>query len=77
MEDLDKHGLYKNRPASELIFLTVEQHNSLHKTNPSDATRAKLRKAKGGKNNPCYGRCSKKHPMFGKHHSAETKTHVS
>ena len=29
--DLKKFGLYFNRPASELIFLTKAEHNSLHK----------------------------------------------
>ena len=32
VESLKKDGLYYNRPASELIFLTASEHMSLHKT---------------------------------------------
>ena len=30
IDDLKKFGLYFNRPAAELIFLTPAEHNSLH-----------------------------------------------
>ena len=40
-KELEELGLYYNRPASELIFLTHSEHTKLH-TN--------------GKNNPMYGR---------------------
>lgn len=30
MKHLQEAGLYYNRPASELIFLTVQEHNKLH-----------------------------------------------
>lgn len=32
VEDLKLHGLYYNRPASELIFLTSPEHRKLHMT---------------------------------------------
>ena len=45
--DLMKFGLYFNRPASELIFLTNHQHTSLHSKNRvvSDVTRKKISEA--------------------------------
>lgn len=38
MEELIKSGLYYNRPAKELIFLTVHNHMSLHALNRTDET---------------------------------------
>lgn len=32
MKQLKEEGLYYNRPASELIFLTHKQHGGIHKT---------------------------------------------
>ena len=40
-EDLKKFGLYFNRPASELIFMTKADHNVLHNKNPTKETRDK------------------------------------
>ena len=40
-------GIYYNRPAEELIFLTTSEHSSLHK--PSEETKNKMREAKKGK----------------------------
>ena len=40
--ELKELGLYWNRPASELIFLTSSEHSKLHTI---------------GKNNPLYGSC--------------------
>lgn len=45
--ELKALGMYYNRPASELIFLTESEHSILHNKGES-------------------------HPMYGKHHSAET-----
>ena len=79
--ELLRCGLYWNRPADELIFLTHSEHIRLHNIDNkygigntallgrrlSDETRKKLSIAKSGD----------KHPMFGKHHSAEVKKMIS
>ena len=43
-EELIEHGLYYNRPANELIFLTHNEHARLHNKNKqvSDSTRKKM-----------------------------------
>ena len=46
-EELKALRMYYNRPADELIFLTVSEHYSLHKF--SDVTRKKLSDAHKGK----------------------------
>ena len=50
-KQLIKIGEYYNRPASELIFLTKAEHNSLHKKGEprSDETKLKLSIANKGK----------------------------
>ena len=45
-------GMYYNRPAEELIFLTASEHHSLHN--------------KG-----------EKHPLYGKHHSEQSRNKMS
>lgn len=83
-KELVKMGLYYNRPASELIFLTTKEHYQIHyKGKPkSDETRIKMSiSGKGkhnhkGENNPFYGNHSfsgKGNPFYGKHHTEETK----
>lgn len=62
--ELKKKGLYKNRPASELIFLTKAEHKKIHNNDPlikkkssevnkgkklSDETKQKIREAHLGK----------------------------
>lgn len=61
---LKERGVYYNRPASELIFLTCSEHNALPKP---EETRRKLSEARKGKTS-----C-----MKGKHHSEETKAKIS
>lgn len=43
-EELEEMGLYYNRPACELMFVTISEHQSLHKTGkiPSQKTREKI-----------------------------------
>ena len=63
--------MYYDRPANELIFLTVKEHYIYRKGRPgtnkgkhlSAETKKKMSEAKEGENNPNYGR----------HHSEETK----
>lgn len=80
LEELKENGRYYKCPANELIFLTIKDHNTLHRTNkeigekisnskrgkkPSLETRNKMSmKRKGVK-----PKCS----MIGKKHSDETK----
>ena len=60
-KELIANGLYYNRPASELIFLTKADHKSLHSKNP--ATWKKISESLKGEKN--Y--------MYGKHHTEEHK----
>lgn len=64
---LEKHGLYWNVPASQLIFLKHSEHRRLHNLNMSDEIHTKRCIALGGENNP----------MYGKHHSSETRAKLS
>ena len=50
-KDLIKQGLYYNRPASELIFLTNIEHKRLHQSGKklSDETKIKISKYRSGK----------------------------
>ena len=66
---LKKFGLYYNRPAAELVFLTKFEHLRLHHKGKklSDETRRKLSEAKKGE----------RHPFFGKKRSEETKRKMS
>ena len=91
-KELKALGMYYNRPAEELIFLTVKEHNAFKKgKHHSDETRKKLREAKKGEKNPFYGKhhsdetrkklseanIGENNPMYGKHHSEETKKKLS
>ena len=68
-EDLIKMNMYFNRPASELKILSNAEHTTLH--------------FKGQKRTEEF--CKKqstsrkgvKHPLYGKHHGAETKAKMS
>ena len=79
MDELKALGMYYNRPASELIFLTVSEHNSLHKKgntytlgkHHSEESKKKMSLAKKG----MY--IGEKNPFYGKTHSEETKRRLS
>ena len=65
-------GMYYNRPAEELIFLTVKEHNAFKKgRRHSEETRKKMSEAKKGK----Y--IGEKHPVYGKHLSEVHKNKLS
>ena len=68
-EELISLGMYYDRPASELIFLTRSEHKSLHK--PSDDTKNKMSEASKGK----YA--GEKNPMYGKHPAEETRKKIA
>ena len=65
-------GMYYNRPAEELIFLTTIEHNAYDKgQQKSEETRNKISESKKGKYT------GEKHPMYGKHHTEETRKKIS
>ena len=77
-EELKEMGLYYNRPASELIFLTHSEHSiihklngvKLHKDNVTKEGRKKISIALKGK------RTGENNPFYGKHHSETTKRRI-
>lgn len=69
---LQTYGLYWNRPASELIFLTHSDHRKLHMVGNRNHMYGKR-----GKDSTCFGRTGSKHPMFGKHHTKEARQKIS
>ena len=81
-DELKALDMYYNRPADELIFLTIYEHSSLHK--PSKETKKKMSDAKKGKPRSAETRkkLSEAHkgkpsPNKGKHFSEETKNKLS
>ena len=86
VDELKALDVYYNRPASELIFLTIREHTSLHKIGKklSEETRKKIGAAKKGEKNPNYGKhFSEEHKKKlseakkGKHLSEETRKKMS
>ena len=65
-QELKERGLYFNRPACELIFLTKAEHKRLHNINFSEEIKQRISNA------------SKGNKFFlGKHHTEETKKKIS
>ena len=58
VEDLKRMGMYYNRPYFELIFLTNEEHTSLHfkKRAKSDEHKKAISESRKGKPHPCPNR---------------------
>ena len=77
--ELKALGMYYNRPASELIFLTSMEHISLHHKGKliSEETRKKLSEANKGKQLSEETRKKLSEAQKGKHHSAESKKKIS
>ena len=74
--ELKALGMYYNRPASELVFLTISEHRSLHNSgsgNPmcNEDTRKKVSETTKGK----YA--GENNAMYGKHHTEESKKKMS
>lgn len=74
--ELKALGMYYNRPASELIYLTKAEHRSLHNSgsgNPmrNKETRNKMSETMKGKYT------GENNPMYGVHHSDESKKKMS
>lgn len=65
--ELIEQKLYFNRPADELIFMEIAEHNSLHNKSKilSEETKHKMSNANTGEKNPMYGvhRYADKNPM--------------
>ena len=64
-KELKALGMYYNRPASELIFLTSREHNALHTKGKqgywkgklfSEEAKKRMGEAKKGENNPAFGK---------------------
>ena len=90
-KELKALGLYYNRPAEELIFLTVKEHNAFNKgkqawnkgKSPSEKTRKKMSDAHKGKQlsaehkKKISEKSKGRRPMLGKRHSEESKKKMS
>ena len=86
-KELKALGMYYNRPASELIFLTVKEHNAFNKGKQrSEETKKKIGAASKGnknflghrhtdeaKNKIAEAMKGENNPFYGKHHSEESK----
>ena len=75
MQELKDKNLYYGRPASELVFMKVGEHMTLHwigntfnkGKHPSVESRQKMSEARKGEN----------HPFFGKHFSEEHRQKIA
>lgn len=83
-KELERLGLYENRPAEELIFLTPSEHKSLHGMHMSDETRRKIAAARKGKKwsdetkrKMSAAKKGEKNPQYGKTPSDETRRKLS
>ena len=87
--ELKSLGMYYHRPAEELIFLTIREHNAFKKGKKLSAeVRRKIAEAHKGKlhteetKNKIRAKKKGKYvgennPMYGKHHSEETRKKLS
>ena len=91
-KELKTLGLYYNRPAEELIFLTTREHNAYNKGKPAWNKGKKMSEEFCRKNSESHKgkhasdetrrkmsevRKGENHPMYGKHHSEETRKKMS
>ena len=92
-KELKALGMYYNRPAEELIFLTTREHSVLHtkgkqawnkgKKMSEEFCRKNSESHKGKhasdetRRKMSAMRKGEKHPMYGKHHSEETRNKMS
>ena len=86
LQELIDQNLYYGRPASELVFMKVCEHATLHNKDKviSTETRKKMSEALKGKQFSAEHRkklsealSGENHPLFGKHHSEETRQKMS
>lgn len=73
-KELERLGLYENRPADELIFVTHSEHMSLHHAGKpkSDETRRKMSESQKGKHSKPHKQHKPHGPM-----SDETKKKIA
>ena len=91
-DELKVLDMYYNRPADELIFMTIYEHSRLHMKGKhlSEETRKKIGSASKGnkyalgykhseeaKNKISEAMKGEKNPFYGKHHSDEAKERMS
>lgn len=83
-EKLKEEGLYFNRPACELIFLSISEHRRLHMQNLREQTKEKMSDSHKGKHlsdeikqKMSDSHKGKKSPMYGKQHTNTTKLKMS
>ena len=78
-KDLIEIGEYYNRPACELIFLTLFEHIQLHQLgkNVSEETRQKMSEVHKGRTHSAETRKKLSEANKGKHHSEETRQKMS
>ena len=75
--ELKALGMYYNRPASELIFLTSREHNAFNKGKKrSEEAKKKMREANIGKKLSEEAKKKIAAANIGKHHSEETKKKI-
>lgn len=79
-KQLIQEGLYYDRPPEELIFLKTVEHKKLHGLNMTDEHKRRISNSLKGrvfskewKRKMSEAQKGEKHPMYGKHHSEETK----
>ena len=77
--ELKTLNMYYNRPASELIFLTISEHCYLHQKGKqkSEETKKKMSEALKGRQFSEETRKKMSEARNGKHHSEETKNKMS
>ena len=75
VKELKTQGCYYNRPAHDLIFLTHEEHVSLHsKGNKRNLGKKRSAETRRKKSDSMKG---DKNQFFGKHHSLESRQKMS
>lgn len=70
-QELIDMGLYYNRPANELIFITHSDHTKLHQTNKKVNQSTKDLISEAAKK-----RVGDKNPFYGKHHTEESRQKI-
>ena len=84
--ELQALGMYYNRPAAELIFLTISEHSMLHAKGKKGSEETKLKMStshKGKKFSEEHREAlseahrGEKHYMYGKRHSIEVNEKIS
>lgn len=78
-QDLKERGLYYHRPASELIFVTKAEHNSIHckGKRPSEEARRRMSEAHKGKAKSEEHKRKLSEALKGHNVSEEARRHMS